>query len=70
MRNSFKKNIRQSITDDLKKRITNTHWTDETENIKWEDGVNKTYLRALCDSWQNTFDWKKQEAYAVMPALC
>jgi pimeloyl-ACP methyl ester carboxylesterase len=63
MKRPFKINIEQSILDDLKSRIANTRWTDETGNSKWEYGTNKNYLKELCDYWQNTFDWKKQEDY-------
>ena len=63
MKKSFTVNIKQSILDDLMNRIANTRWTDEIENSKWEYGTNKTYLKELCDYWQNTFDWKKQEEY-------
>ena len=63
MKQSFKINIEQSIIDDLKTRIANTRWTDEIENSKWEYGTNKSYLKELCDYWQNKFDWKKQEEY-------
>jgi pimeloyl-ACP methyl ester carboxylesterase len=63
MKKSFKININQTVIDDLKNRLTNTRWTDEIENSKWEYGTNKTYLKELCDYWQNTFDWKKQEEY-------
>lgn len=61
MKKSFKINIKQTVLDDLKNRIANTRWTDEIENSKWEYGTNKTYLKELCDYWQHTFDWKKQE---------
>ncbi|MEO7990222.1 MAG: epoxide hydrolase family protein [Chryseolinea sp.] len=63
MKKTFKINIKQSILDDLKNRINKTRWTDEIENSKWEYGTNKTYLKELCDYWQSTFDWKKQEEY-------
>ena len=63
MKKSFKINIKQSVFDDLKTRIANTRWTDEIENSKWEFGTNKTYLKELCNYWQNTFDWKKKEEY-------
>ncbi|MBC7934710.1 MAG: epoxide hydrolase [Rhizobacter sp.] len=63
MKKSFKINIKQSILDNLKTRIANTRWPDEIENSKWEYGTNKTYLKELCEYWQNTFDWKKQEDY-------
>jgi pimeloyl-ACP methyl ester carboxylesterase len=63
MKKSFKISIRQSVLDDLQKRIANTRWTDEVENSKWQYGTNKDWLIELCDYWQNTFDWKKQEKY-------
>jgi pimeloyl-ACP methyl ester carboxylesterase len=63
MKKPFKININQSILDDLKKRITNTRWPDEIENSKWQYGTNESYLKELCDYWENTFDWKKQEEY-------
>lgn len=63
MKKPFKINIDQSIIDDLNKRIANTRWMDEIDNSKWEYGTNKAYLKELCDYWQNTFDWKKQEEY-------
>jgi pimeloyl-ACP methyl ester carboxylesterase len=63
MKKSFKINIQQPILDDLKKRIANTRWTDEIENSKWEHGTNETYLKELCNYWQHTYDWKKQEEH-------
>jgi pimeloyl-ACP methyl ester carboxylesterase len=63
MKKHFKIYIAQTVLDDLKNRISNTRWTDEIENSKWEYGTNKTYLKELCNYWQNKFDWKKQEEY-------
>ena len=63
MKKPFKINIEPSILDDLRTRIANTRWADEIENEKWEYGTNKTYLKELCDYWQHSFDWKKQEAH-------
>jgi pimeloyl-ACP methyl ester carboxylesterase len=63
MKQPFKITIEEAILDDLKARISNTRWTYEIENSKWEYGTNKTYLKELCDYWQNTFDWKEQEKY-------
>ena len=61
MEKSFKINIDRSVIEDLKNRIAVTRWTDEIENLKWEYGTNKTYLKELCDYWQHDFDWEKQE---------
>ncbi len=60
---SFKVEITQKTIEDLRERLANTRWTDEIDNSKWEYGTNKTYLKELCDYWQHTFDWKKQEEY-------
>jgi len=63
MRLPFKINIENTILDDMKARIVNTRWTYEIENSKWEYGMNKTYLKKLCDYWVNSFDWDEQEKY-------
>ena len=63
MKQPFKIHIAQSVLDDLKTRIANTRWTDEIENEKWKYGTSKSYLKELCDYWQNQFDWEKQEAW-------
>ena len=63
MQTPFKINFSQSIIDDLKNRIANTRWSYEIENSNWEYGTDKSYLKELCDYWQNKFDWKKQEAF-------
>ncbi len=63
MENEFKVEVTQETLEDLQKRLANTRWTDEIENSKWEYGTNKAYLKELCDYWQHSFDWKKQEDY-------
>src|SRR5688572_31373182 len=63
MQTPFKIDISQRIIDDLKNRIANTRWTPEIENSKWEYGTDRSYLKELCDYWQNIFDWKKQETF-------
>lgn len=62
MKEAFKINIDQSILDDLQTRIADTRWTNEIENAGWKYGVNRTYLKELCEYWQHGFDWRKQEA--------
>jgi pimeloyl-ACP methyl ester carboxylesterase len=53
--------IDQPVLDDLKARVSNTRWTDEIENEKWEYGTNKKYLQELCGYWVNGFNWREQE---------
>ena len=60
---TFKIEIPQATIDDLKDRLAKTRWTDEIENSDWEYGTNETYLKELCDYWQHSFDWKKQEEF-------
>jgi microsomal epoxide hydrolase len=57
MKHSYKISIPQSNIDDLRKRLVNTRWPGEVDNLKWETGTNKSYLKELCDYWQNGFDW-------------
>ena len=63
MKKPFKIKIEQSILDDLKNRIADTRWTDEIQNSKWEYGTNRSWLKELCDYWQTSFNWRKQEEY-------
>lgn len=63
IKESFQINIGQAILEDLKNRLANTRWTDELPNAGWNYGVNKGYLKALCDYWLNSFDWREQERY-------
>lgn len=58
----FKINIEQSVLDDLKNRLKQTRWPDADEAAGWSQGTNKAYLQQLVNYWQNTYDWKKQEA--------
>lgn len=68
MKATFRINVKQSVLDDLEKRIKNTVWPDEVKNSPdgspdWGYGTDTSYLKALCDYWQTGFDWKKQEEY-------
>lgn len=58
----FKIEVAPEILTDLNKRLANTRWTDEPQNIGWNNGVNPHYLRELVAYWQTRFDWRKQEA--------
>jgi pimeloyl-ACP methyl ester carboxylesterase len=58
----FTINIPQAQLDDLRERLTRTRWTDEPDGAGWMYGSNLAYLKELTDYWQNTFDWRAQEA--------
>ena len=63
MRKAFNIHIDQAILDDLKARLAQTRWPDETDNGNWQYGTNMKYLQELCAYWKNEFDWKKTEQY-------
>ena len=63
IKESFQINLSQAVLDDLKNRLANTRWTDELPGAGWNYGANKGYLKALCDYWLNSFDWREQERY-------
>ncbi len=58
----FKIAIPDAVLDDLKARLARTRWPDEPSGANWDYGTNRAYLQELCAYWQNTFDWRKQEA--------
>ena len=49
MKEPFQIHIEQPILNDLKYRLSQTRWTDELENEKWEYGTNEPYLKQLFD---------------------
>ncbi len=59
---SFKVDIPEATLDDLRERLGNTRWPDEIENAGWDYGTHLGYLKELANYWQQTFDWRKQEA--------
>lgn len=63
MKQPYHIHIQDSILKDLKIRLANTRWPDELANADWQLGTQEAYLKALCQYWQDGFDWKKQEQY-------
>ncbi len=58
----FKIEVPESVLEDLKTRLKMTRWTDNPEGDQWSFGTNATYLKELMNYWQNSYDWRKQEA--------
>ncbi|MBS0031068.1 epoxide hydrolase family protein [Chitinophaga sp. 22321] len=58
----FKIDVSNELLNDLSARLKHTRWTDEPENAGWNYGTNPQYLRELVAYWQQSFDWRKQEA--------
>jgi pimeloyl-ACP methyl ester carboxylesterase len=58
----FKIEVAQETLDDLQQRLKKTRWPDEVKEANWDYGTNLGYLKTLVEYWQNTFDWRQQEA--------
>jgi pimeloyl-ACP methyl ester carboxylesterase len=58
----FFANAQQQDLDDLKYRIKNTRWPNESANPYWSYGSNLSYLRELSDYWSDQFDWRLTES--------
>jgi len=58
----FHVDIPQAKLDDLKRRLTQVNWPQDFEDESWEYGVPGAYLKELCATWREGFDWRAQEA--------
>ena len=54
--------IPQADVDDLKARLANTRWPEESPGDGWSRGVPAEYLKALADYWRTGYDWRDHEA--------
>jgi epoxide hydrolase len=58
----FKIDIPQAQIDDLKERLANTRWPDESPGEGWSRGVPMDYLKGLAEYWRTKYDWRCHEA--------
>jgi epoxide hydrolase len=58
----FRIAIPQAAVDDLKERLGNTRWPDESPGAGWSRGVPAKYLKKLAEYWQSEYDWRDHEA--------
>jgi epoxide hydrolase len=58
----FRIDIPQAQIDDIKERIANTRWPDESPGEGWSRGVPRDYLKGLAEYWQTKYDWRSHEA--------
>ncbi len=54
--------VAQSVLDDLSARLRATRWPDALPDSGWDYGTDLGYLRDLCRTWADEFDWRRQEA--------
>ncbi len=57
----FKIAISDQVLDDLKQRLANTRWPDESLDSGWDYGSNLAYVKELVEYWRSNFDWRAQE---------
>ena len=58
----FRIDIPLAQIDDLKERLANTRWPDESPGEGWSRGVRRDYLKGLAEYWQTKYDWRSHEA--------
>jgi pimeloyl-ACP methyl ester carboxylesterase len=58
----FTIDVPEAVLEDLRERLARTRWPDQIPGSGWDYGTDLTYLQDLCGTWQNTYDWRAQEA--------
>ena len=58
----FQLHVPDTAIDDLRTRLRLTRFPDQTPGEPWAYGTDLAYLTQLVDYWQNSFDWRAQEA--------
>src|SRR5689334_4527036 len=54
--------VSDAALDDLRERLRRTRWPEPEPVPDWSQGVPSRTLRALCDYWRDTYDWRACEA--------
>jgi epoxide hydrolase len=58
----FKVHVPDSVLIDLRHRLAETKWPDQLPGTTWEYGADIKKVRELAEYWQNSYDWRAQEA--------
>lgn len=58
----FQISVADEILTDLRQRLARTRWSYQVPGTGWDAGTDNTYLQKLVAYWQDTYDWRKQEA--------
>jgi epoxide hydrolase len=58
----FKVHVPDSVLIDLRHRLAETKWPDQIPGTTWEYGADIKKVRELAEYWQNSYDWRRQEA--------
>ena len=58
----FKMHVPDRVLIDLRHRLAEANWPDQLPGTTWEYGADIKKVRELADYWQNSYDWRAQEA--------
>src|SRR5579872_4252932 len=58
----FKVHVGDRVLIDLRHRLAETKWPDQIPGTTWEYGADIKKVRELEEYWQNSYDWRAQEA--------
>ena len=53
--------VSDAALSDLRDRIGRTRWPQTVTDAGWDYGADLAFMRRLADTWQNRFDWRKEE---------
>lgn len=62
MQTPFHLRIPDDQVADLHRRLNSTRWPDQAPGEPWTKGTDLGWLQGLVEYWQNSFDWRAQEA--------
>jgi epoxide hydrolase len=54
--------VDEAALDDLRERLRRTRWPDDEPVGDWSQGIPAAYVRELCDTWRDEYDWRRVEA--------
>jgi pimeloyl-ACP methyl ester carboxylesterase len=57
----FKVHVPQQMLEDLKKRLSDTRWSDKEPVTDWSQGVPLAKAQALVEYWSSQYDWRRVE---------
>jgi pimeloyl-ACP methyl ester carboxylesterase len=58
----LKIDVSSEVLSDLYLRLKRTRWSGQVEGTGWEAGTDSAYLCDLISYWQESYDWRTQEA--------
>ena len=59
----FKITIQENQIIDLKNRIDNNRWFQESKTTGWGNDLSVDQMKEFTDYWATKYDWKEQETY-------